>query len=121
MSLELTAYIYIFVVIVNKLSVKLWVSDNYRLLSVNGCALPGEDINEKIVYKTNTKVYDVQQLVDGVDLFKVEVSGCLYEVYKSSSGKWKLLYRLPNCRELPLELLGNMIDSEMSALHKREG
>ncbi|RQO71685.1 hypothetical protein DBR43_10570 [Pedobacter sp. KBW06] len=76
---------------------------------------------KRLCIKTNTKVYDVQQLVEGVDLFKIEVSGCLYEVYKSSSGKWKLLYRLPDCRELPLESLGNMIDSEMLALHKQGG
>ncbi|WP_342329134.1 hypothetical protein [Pedobacter sp. FW305-3-2-15-E-R2A2] len=76
---------------------------------------------KRLCIKTNKKVYDVQQLVDGVDLFKVEVSDCLYEVYKSSSGKWKLLYHLPDCRELPLESLGNMIDIEMLALHKRGG
>lgn len=73
---------------------------------------------KRLCIKTNTKIYDVHQLVDGVNLFKVEVSGCLYEVYKSSSGEWRLLYHLPNCRELPLESLGNMIDREMLALHK---
>ncbi|MNY73171.1 hypothetical protein D3C86_2119010 [compost metagenome] len=74
---------------------------------------------KRLCIKTNAKIYDVQQLVDGVDLFKIEVSGCLYEVYKSSSGEWRLLYHLPNCRELPLKSLGSMIDREMLALHEQ--
>lgn len=75
---------------------------------------------KKFYIKENRKIYEVHQLMDGVDLFKIEENDCIYEVFRSRAGEWKLLYRLPGSRELPLASLAQRLDIEIFGFQKPE-
>ncbi|AOM78257.1 hypothetical protein [Pedobacter steynii] len=69
---------------------------------------------KKLHIKGRRENYHVYQLTEGVDLFKVEVNESVYEIFKSRSGEWRLLYHSPNSGEIRLKSLGSLVDAEMS-------
>lgn len=57
-------------------------------------------------------MYHVQKLMDGVELFKIEVNDCVYEIFKSPTGEWKLLYCSPNSPYITVNLLIDIVEGE---------
>lgn len=75
--------------------------------------LSDKHIMKRFYKRENRKAYQIHKLVDGVDLFKVEVCGCVYEVFKSPAGEWRLLYHSPDSRMMSVRSLGSIVDAEL--------